>query len=286
MSLTDDFLELSREEIIPKLHTLASQKDIVKIWVKGETPSLFRVMEVQDIDIGKDKKIMVTFFSEGEEADNQFDARKVLISFSLNDLDYFTEGKFSVSENDGNPGLLITGQVYRCEKRASERLLTFPHHQVYAYFRITVDDKEQENVVPLQRSEDQEYIKYKNKQKEELLKKVSKKLANIDDLVGFRVMDISGTGIAFTISKEEHQYFEQKSKYNFIVLFDGEIYKIKGGKRVYLVDFLETGAGGPRYKIGLHFDAVTNLSQKIYSFLESSESIGTSQREFEKFLDD
>lgn len=283
-----NFIELNEEEAFPKIIALIkSSTNSVKIWMKGEESHFYKSADVQKLSGSSDKsEILIKVFSEGEEEDQKIIGKHVYIGFSLNDVDYFSEGNVSVNETDGNLFIKLTGPVYRSENRANERLLTFPHHQVYAYFKIEKELEEGTNVIPLKKNEDEpEYLNYKQKQKEEMKKDLSKFVEDIDQLVGFRAMDISKSGIAFTVGHEEVPYFQDSRRYNFLVLFNGQVFKVKSAKMVYKVDFLSREKVGSKYKVGLHFNEVQPLTELVTQILRSSNAIDAVQKEFEEFVD-
>ncbi|MCR9204714.1 MAG: hypothetical protein NXH75_09065, partial [Halobacteriovoraceae bacterium] len=167
----------------------------------------------------------------------------------------------------------------------NERLLTFPHHQVYAYFKV-LNEKNESNVIELKREEDKLYIDYKNKQKKELKERLKKRISDVEDLIGFRALDISRSGIAFIVNGDESKYFKDNIKYSFYILFDGDIFVVKGASLVYKVDYVGGPQGKSRYKVGLNFNPVENLSKHIVELLRESSGAGSIQKEFEEFVDE
>lgn len=279
------FIKLSIEEMGTKLNNLAKQKEIIKVWIKGEASSLYRVSDYTVLKSPESADYLLTLFSEGEESDQIFVGKKVLFNFSINDSDYFSEG--SVSHDDIHNTLVIrlTDNFYRTEKRDNERLLTFPHHQVYAYFKV-LNEKDESNVIELKREEDKLYIDYKMKQKKELKERLKKKISDVEDLIGFRALDISRSGIAFIINNDESKYFKDNIKYSFYILFDGDIFVVKGANLVYKVDYVGGPEGKKRFKVGLNFNPVENLSKHIQELLRESSGVGSIQKEFEEFVDE
>lgn len=280
-----NFIKLSIEEMGSKLTSLAKQKEVIKVWEKGHDSFLYRVKDYTALKTPDSADFFLTLFSEGEESDLALIGKSVYFNFTLNDSDYFSEGKISHDDAHNTLVIRLVDNFYRTEKRDNERLLTFPHHQVYAYFKV-LNEKNESNVIELKREEDKLYIDYKNKQKKELKERLKKKISDVEDLIGFRALDISHSGIAFIINGDESKYFNDNNKYSFYILFDGDIFVVKGASLVYKVDYVGGPQGKKRFKVGLNFNPVENLSRHIVELLRESSGAGSIQKEFEDFVDE
>jgi len=280
-----NFLKLSVEEIAPKLTILAKQKEVIKVWEKGHESYIYRVMDYMSLKTPESADFYLTLFSEGEESDEALIGKEVLINFSLNSSDYFMDGSVSLDDVHNTLVIKLSDKFYRTEKRDNERLLTFPHHQVYAYFKV-LNEKNESNVIELKRDEDKLYIDYKKQKKKELKERLKQKISDVEDLIGFRALDISRSGIAFTVSDEEAKYFKDNIKYSFYILFDGDIFVVKGANLVYKVDYIGAAQGKMRFKVGLNFNPVENLTKHIIELLRESFGADSIQKEFEDFVDE
>lgn len=279
------FLKLSLDEVSVKLGVLEKQKEVIKIWVRGEEAELYRVSDFFIFKSPENRKAYLSLFSEGKESDDAYLGKKIFLTFNVKDVDYFAEGMVSYDEVHESLVVELDKDFYRSEKRSNERLLTYPHHQVYVYFKIQ-DEKDESNVIELKREEDKLYLDYKQRQKKELKEKLKEKVSDIDDLIGFRVLDISRSGVAFLIGEEEGKYFTGKSKYSFYVLFDGDLFVVKGADLVYKVDYVGGKEGKKRYKVGLTFKPVANLTHYVTELLKEGVESDTIKREFEDFVYD
>ncbi len=282
---SSNFIKLTLDEMTPKLSLIAKQKLMMKVWIKGGESVLYRAKNFSLLKTSDSAEYLLSLFSEGSDCDDPLIGKSVLFTFSLNESDYFSEGE--VSKDDIQDALVIRlkGEFYRSEKRIAERLLTFPHHQVYAYFRV-LNEKDESNVIEIKREEDKLYIDYKQRQKKELKEKLKKKINDVEDLVGFRSLDISRTGIAFTVGEEETKYFNDKNKYSFYILFDGDIFVIKGANLIYKVDYVSAAKGSSKHKVGLNFNPSEKLTVHITNLLRESSESSVAQKEFEDFIDE
>ena len=127
-SNSSNFIKLSLEEMTPKLSLIAKQKEIMKVWKKGEESTLYRVKDFSVLKAPGSTEYLLSLFGEGEECDDALVGQAILFTFSFNESDYFSEG--IVSKDDIHDALVVRlkGEFYRSEKRINERLLTFPHH--------------------------------------------------------------------------------------------------------------------------------------------------------------
>ncbi len=282
---SSNFLELSLDEMTVKLSTLENQKEMLKIWIRGEEAQLYRVNSFFIFKSPEQRKAYLSLFSEGDESDQAYIGKRILFTFNLNEVDYFSEGTVSIDEVHKTLIVELDKEFYRSEKRTNERLLTYPHHQVYVYFKVQ-DEKDESNVIELKREEDKLYLDYKQRQKKELKEKLKEKVSDIEDLVGFRVLDISRSGVAFLVGEDEGKYFSEKGKYSFYVLFDGDLFVVKGASLVYKVDYVGGSEGKKRFKVGLTFAPVANLTHYVTELLKEGVETDSIKREFEDFIDE
>lgn len=280
-----NFLKLTVEEMGTRLTLLAKQKEVIKVWEKGEDAFLYRVRDFSAMKTAEFSHYFLTLFSEGKESDETLIGKKIFLTFSLKDSDYFTNGTVAYDDVNDNLVVNLAKTFFRTEKRGNERLLTFPHHQVYAYFKV-LNDKEESNVIELKRDEDKKYIDYKVKKKQELKERLKQKISDVEDLIGFRALDISKSGIAFIINEDESRYFADDHKYSFYILFDGDIFVVKGADLVYKVSFVSGSQDKSRFKVGLNFTPVEKLTKHISNLLHESEDLDQIKEEFEEFVEE
>ncbi len=279
----NNFIQFGHKEILSKLDILAKQKEVINIWIKGGKSHIYRVSEIQLLRDRNGGAIFIDLFSEGKEADKSIINKRVFLSFALNDMDYFSEGLTQMGEDSEKLILKLDREVYRSEKRINERLLTFPNHQVYAYFKMPDSIFNQSNQASSQSNDEDMEFNYKMHRKKKLLEELAKKTNDIKNLVGFRALDVSRSGIAFTVGKSEENYFDQSKKYPFKMLFDGELFEFPTSKLVYKVDFSNHNKDGVTYKVGISFNPIPELTQKIMEAIHQNTDMDSLQKDFEKF---
>jgi len=279
-----NFIKIPVVELVPKFNSLARDKGLVNLWYKGSNPHKHRATTFTSSN-----GLNLTFFKEED-----FEIKpkeKVYYSFRLAGIEYYGIGV--VSNSPEGLVLKLAQDIFRSEKRGKERLLTFPHHQVYSYFEFD-GAKEQfrglgvsGNVVSLQDFK-QPFKEIKREVYTDPVKNFIKTtLDENPNLMGYRVIDLSSNGIAFLVNAREKILFEGLNNISTTLLYDSLSFEIKGAKVVYIVDSL-TGStkGNPLYKIGMTFPENEKLSSLVHRKLEMSNAKEGAQQDFEDFIDD
>lgn len=281
--MENNFVKLEIAEIISKFHRLVKEKIEIKLWTKGKDSVSYKSKQVRILK--KETRITMVFFSEKPEFEASMINKTMYINFELNDLAYFSEGKISKFDDDCFE-FVIEEPVYRTESRINTRLLTFPHHKVYAFFEIPENVKEVTNVVQLNKNIEKGYDNYKSQQKEKLLERLASHIGECHHLTDFRVLDISVSGAAFLVQSAHKSFFDNLKNTDLTVLFEDSVFKIQGAKTVYVVDYLtgdQSKESESLFKVGMTYHPLATLAQKINSIIHSSEKFDSMRREFEDF---
>lgn len=285
-----NFIKIETKDMLLKMSRLASDKGEVNVWNKGEDSSNYKASASSLIDDESGNFVILKLFSE--EDDSKFLNREIYLSFSVLNVDYFGEGYFEQFSGDEHLTIKLSSKIYRSEKRGSERLLTFPHHQVYAYFKIAEAKEEMSNVISM--------VDLKSKTKRDNKKgfdRISEtgsiqaaelSMLESDEVVGFRVLDLANNGISFLADQIQKQFFINERLFDsFHLLFNGEAFTIKNGLLIYNVDYVRGKKGeDPIYKMGLKFETHGNLSDKLKDTLDESSFSQTTRNDFEEFVDE
>lgn len=277
------FLVMTPEDVFQRLSNHASERGDVRIWTKGNDPIWANLLSA-------DKKENIILNIRAEEISAGYVNRQLLLNATVKGVDYFTKGVVLQVE-DGKFELALSENVFKLEKRTSERLLAFPHHQIYAYFKFATKDAAEANVVSLNRFKEENkkiYEKFQSlKNQNEIASIEELKEFNPDDLVGFRALDLSLNGVSFLANQNEATFFSDKKKeIDFVILVDGKPYRLNRAKVVYKVDFLNPRAGSvSMFKIGLQFDDNKSFKTDLKGLIESYDNLEELQREFEEYLD-
>jgi hypothetical protein len=287
--LGTNFIKIETSEMVTKLRRLSLDKGDVSIWNKGESSIDYRANEAELVDDNTGKFVLLKLFSE--DKDESFVGKDILVSFSVMNVDYFGEGSFIKEEGSEFVTIKLNTTIFRSEKRGSERLLTFPHHQVYSYFKITEIKEEMDNVISLSD------LKTKAKTEKKGFDRMSEtgtiqaaelEAGENEEVVGFRVLDLANNGISFLANEAQKVFFiEERIFENFLLMFDGETYSLNNGVLIYNVDYV---SGNPDenqvYKLGIKYDTHAELSLKLKTALDSTSVLQTVRHDFEEFVDE
>lgn len=285
--LGTNFIKIETNEMVTKLSRLAGDKGNVSLWTKGEESVEFRLNESSLVDNESGKYVLLKFFKEDGLG---FKNNEILLSFSVMNVDYFGEGEFLTDDDEEFVTLKLAPTIFRSEKRGSERLLTFPHHQVYAYFKITEQEEELDNVISLA---DLKSKAKKEKGFDRISETGSIQAAELEageneEVVGFRVLDLANNGISFLANEAQKNFFVEERIFDtLLIMFDGVTYNLKNGLLIYNVDYV----GGPDsekqiFKMGIKFDGNDRLSEKLKGALDHSSILQTVRHDFEEFVDE
>lgn len=281
-----NFVKIPINELSTKFNALAQAKSQVNLWCKGKVPVKHKAKEF----LASPNSTLV-FFNEDDFEPKKNE--KIYYSFRHSGFEYYGVGLAVKSKSNDEFVLQMAGEVFRSEKRGKERLLTFPHHQVYAYFEFTGakelfrETSSKSNIISLEG--------FRNPLKEikrevytDPVKNFKKSLLDDDDnMMGYRVIDLSSSGIAFLVSAREKMLFDKPLNTKVVLLYNSTTFQLGGAKIVYIVDSL-TGStkGNPLYKVGMTFDENGKLSDLVHKKLESSNAKEGAQQDFEDFIED
>lgn len=277
------FIKLTQKQVQPRIDQLVKSKANVKIWKKGQK-HIVCVLDSYDNFDG------IRLSVQSHAIDETWLNKNILINFNYNKLDYFSKGLVeSTHSNDKSSMTIKLGpHIFRAEKREKERLLVFPHHQAYAYFRVDhIQDKT--NVLAFNKHREKN-TKAFEKFDEMAKAKIFPDRENINELMGFRVLDVSEDGLSFLVNKKEGYFFEdenEKGRFDFTLLIDGDVFELKQATVVYNIHYVSSSASfGPMYKIAVQFEEQEALRNYLDKLLNDSTETSISQKEFEDFVDD
>lgn len=275
------FIKLTQSEIQTKLEALVLAHASIKVWKKGQSHTLCILHSSESTDQGLKLSL------ESETIDSSWQDKNVLFSFSFKGLEYFSKGKVENIKSGEKLVVSVGTYIFRAEKRTKERLLTFPHYQAYAYFRVShVEDKT--NVLAFNQHREKN-AKAFERFDEMARKKIFPEREDLNELMGFRVLDISQDGISFLVNKKEGHFFDdesQKDEFDFTLLVNGHVFDLVQGQVIYNIHYVSSGHNfGPMYKVGIQFLAQEKLTDFLDEMMASSEQLSATQKEFEDFVE-
>lgn len=264
------FVVLDKTEFSLKLKRLCQSHGLFYAWKRGQKQFSLTSTKVEDKGSGN---LLFSFAGSNEALENP--GQEILFYFVQNSVQYFSSGNLVKLEEGW--ALEVTGQVYKREKRKNERLLTFPHHQVFAYFSLKKEGQLPSNVVFLDKTLDK---------KKSFLEKFIKRNDSKAGLTGFRVLDVSQNGFSFTASKNEKLLFLEGSLHQVEFQFNGQTFELPEVKIVHAVDYIDPRFGHvPMFKLGVEIVKGNEfLSEKVTSMLGDENKRVELSSEFENFF--
>lgn len=216
----------------------------------------------------------------------------ICLNFTLNKIDYFLRGKI-VEQNENSPQIKIeiAEECFRVEKRSRERLLTYPVHEVYAYLKYKKRIKNT-NVIHFNKAEQANrnfFSEIDNYQKNKIASMSDELNTNEEeDIIGFRVEDLSSTGLSFfATSKEKTLVLDEieNNPFSLVLNFGVQVFNLSGASIVYQMNYINSQFNGiPMYKVGINFKLNPDLRQKIENISGSNFEMIDYQKEFEEFI--
>lgn len=252
------FVELNEQERLSKL-TLLNRQNVL-IWLPNQDPK-----ETQhSVDIkaqclfAKDAPQLLQLDSQLEVIDY---TAKYLVRFEIGEVVYFGTGAWQekAGENSEYPFIFKLGEnLYRYEKRAGDRLLTYPHRNVYLEFSVPFEEEQAgENIISFDQSQ------------KKLLKLYSELNKNeVQGSLRFRVIDISEKGLAFIVGSKEMELFKQQSVEQVELKFNSQRFDLKIEEILYEVEYLDTFTKRRSLKkVGIKYSSDPQLQEEIEKLL-------------------
>ena len=215
----------------------------------------------------------------------------ICLNFTLNEIDYYLRGKV-VEQEEGNSKIKIElfEYCFRVEKRSRERLLTYPVYEVYTYLKFKI--KNNSNVIMFNKSEnkDRDFFTEIDSHQKNKIASISQELnsSEEEDLIGFRVEDLSSNGLSFFASaKEKELIFDelQNESFTLVLNFEMQVFNLLEAVVVYKMNYINSQFSGiPMYKIGINFKHSPSLKRKIEEISGITVDLMDYQKEFEEFI--
>lgn len=280
-----NFIKLTSQELSSKIALLVSNHGRVIFWKSSPRyfegrATLFSV---------KNHQIFLTLERAGIPIRVIND--KVCLNFSLNEIDYFLRGKvIEQIEDDPKITIELEEQCFRVEKRTRERLLAYPVYEVYAYLKFQREDKP--NVIFFNKGEQKTrdfFSEIDNREKNKIASMSQALDANDEeDLIGFRVEDLSSNGLSFFSSAKEKELvldvLERKA-FTLVLNFEMQVFNLEEAVIVYKMNYINAQFSGvPMYKVGINFKHSPSLKRKIEEVSGITENNIDYQKEFEEFI--
>jgi hypothetical protein len=281
-----NFIKLTTEELSNKIALLVSNRDRVIFW--KTSPRYFEGKAARF-----DYKTNITLTLTQAIVPVRLNNEVVCLNFTLNDIDYYLRGKVvDQNEETAEVTMELEAECFRVEKRSRERLLTYPVYEVYAYLKF--HKIQSGNIIQFNKSKEEQksrdfFSEIDNLQKNKIAS-LSRDLeaGEEEDLIGFRVEDLSSTGLSFFASTKEKEMvldsFGDKP-FSLVLNFEMQVFNLEESTIVYKMNYINSQFSGvPMYKVGISFKHSPSLKRKIEDISGITVDLINYQKEFEEFI--
>lgn len=279
-----NFIKLNQEELSAKIALLVSEHSRIIFWksapryFEGKAASFELRQRKTYLTIG-DCNIHLRLVGE-----------RICFNFTVNDIEYFLRGQVMEQLEDNLQMVVeLEEHCFRVEKRSRERLHTYPVYEVYAYLKYHKEPDT--NVVFFNKKEQKNrdfFSEIDNMQKNKI-RALSDDLhvEDTEDLIGFRVEDISSNGLSFFANTKEKENILDTLENNFSLMlnFEMQVFNLEEAHVVYKISYINSQFSGvPMYKIGITFKPSPSLKRKIEDISGITVDLVDYQKEFEEFI--
>lgn len=280
-----NFIKLKQEELSAKIALLVSENSRIIFW---KTAPRYYEGKATHFDIRKSK----TYITIGDcNIHRRLTNERICLNFTLNEIDYFLRGTV-VEQMEENLQMVLEleDECFRVEKRSRERLHTYPVYEVYAYLKY--QKQKTNNVVFFNKKEQQNsdfFSEIDNMQKNKL-RSLSEDLhvEDSEDLAGFRVEDLSSSGLSFFANTKEKEHILDafgEDKFGLVLNFEMQVFNLEEASIVYKINYINSQFSGvPMYKIGINFKPSPSLKRIIEEQSGITVDMIDYQKEFEEFV--
>jgi hypothetical protein len=193
-------------------------------------------------------------------------------------------------DDDPKIKIELEEHCFRIEKRSRERLLTYPVYEVYAYLKFQKATKP--NVIFFNKGEQKTrdfFSEIDNLQKNKIASMSQDLMAgDEEDLIGFRVEDLSSNGLSFFASAKEKELVLDELQgvgFSLVLNFEMQVFNLEEAAIVYKMNYINSQFSGvPMYKVGINFKQSPSLKRKIEDVSGITIDLMDYQKEFEEFI--
>jgi hypothetical protein len=280
-----NFIKLNHTELSAKIALLVSEASRIIFW---KAAPRYYEGKATHFDVRQNK----TYITIGDcNIHRRLTNERICLNFTLNDIEYFLRG-IVIEQMEENLQMILEleDECFRVEKRSRERLHTYPIYEVYAY--VKYQKQTTNNVVFFNKKEQQStdfFSEIDNLQKNKLQSLSNDlQMQESEDLVGFRVEDISSSGLSFFANAKEKEHILDafgESKFTMILNFEMQVFNLEEANIVYKINYINSQLSGiPMYKIGINFKPSPSVKRKIEDLSGITVDMVDYQKEFEEFI--
>lgn len=277
------FKKLTQSELSSKIALLVSKRSRVIFW--KNTPNYY-----EGLAFSQKNEDGIVFVLSHVESLVKIKQDKICLNVTIDEIEYFLSGKV-VEHDDFNQMLFIkmSDECFRLESRERERIQAYPNFDFYCYIKYLIDSPQ--NVISFNQKEDKKNKEFINLLIDEKKKKIlaDSPTINLDDeedILGFRIEDISSIGLSIIVSSSEKEKVIDKidaNNFNLTISLGANSISIHNAKIVYAIDYINLNfKDSGMFKIGISF----NHSPSLKRILEDVTGVDLSNSDYYKLFED
>jgi len=257
------------------LNSLYEERSELNLWLEGEKYK--ERFLVRGLNKATKTMSLISVAKESKLVD-----KKVLVNFAVTGMPCFSSGKLTPGEDEDTYHITLDQRIYKCERRKSFRLPTYPNHNAEVVLEVN-EDNNLGNVLSFNKKSTghtgifKKFLDLLNESEE----------VQEDYKSTYRVLDLSATGLSVRLGVLDFRIFEGIEDFHEIKLhFNGQDHIIPHAKVTHIVDYLDSAYPGITfYKMGLEFvdldlEKDNELSKQIAKEIKINDFVDT----FEEFL--
>lgn len=279
-----NFIKLTSQELSSKIALLVSNHERVIFW--KTSPRYF-----EGFAFSFEVKNRISLVLERVGIPIRVLNETICLNFTLNDIDYYLRGRVvDQLEDDPKIKIELEEHCFRVEKRSRERLLTYPVYEVYAYLKFQKSIRP--NIIFFNKDEQRSqdfFSEIDNIQKSKITAMSEDlNLNDEEDVIGFRVEDLSSNGLSFFASIKEKDLVLNElhnRTFSLVLNFEMQIFNLEEASIVYKMNYINAQFQGvPMFKVGINFKHSPTLKRKIEDVSGVTIDLLNYQKEFEEFI--
>lgn len=280
MSSKINFIHLTKSELSSKIALLVLNKARIIFW--KNSPKYF-----EGKVISNEKNLIIKTLDLPIRITDEL----ICLNFSINQMEYFLKGKVLTQKDELEElEIILQENCFRVEKRDFARVQVYPHLDVYAYLKYS--EVISENIFFINKNDRKKVDLFTNVKEYEKQKivQIYKDLEAEEnqELIGFRVEDVSSNGLCFLASQKEKKEILEKlenNTFSMVLSFGNKNYDLKNAKIVYQINYINHQFSGVNmFKIGITFDENSAVKEKIKEITGYDDRLLDYQKEFEEFI--
>lgn len=277
------FKKLTQRELSSKIALLVSNRSRVIFW--KNTPNYY-----EGITFSKKEEEGIVLILSNVESLVKLKQDKICLNVAIDEIEYFFSGNV-IEHDDFNQMIFIkmSDECFCLENRIRERVQAYPQYDFFCYVKYQIDSPK--NVISFNQKEDKKNKDFLDILNNERLKKLLAETKDIElldeeDLLGFRIEDISSIGLSFIASKDEKEKVIDRiidEKFTLTINLGSNVITIQNAKIVYCIDYINSNfKDSGMCKIGVSF----NHSPTLKRSLEDITGIDLSMTDYHKLFED